>query len=271
MKHNKKRNTAFLYECLIREGTKATFEKNSEKAIHVKTIILEHFNKNSELTKELNLYKSIKENFVEEKIAEKYLNELKSRYDKLDKIKLFNEQTSLINKINKTLGQNLYNNFIPNYKDLATVYQVFANETTVKEKILLEQNILNKIKKSNEENKNNLLEHSDNLLFKTFSQKFNQKYDSLLKEQKTLLSKYVSSFNENSLDFKIFLNEEVSRIKKKLQEALELEEIKSDENMVAKTNQTIEFLDNFKEVKEISNDMLQKILKIQQFVSEVDK
>jgi len=27
MKHNKKRNTAFLYEILLREGTKASLEK----------------------------------------------------------------------------------------------------------------------------------------------------------------------------------------------------------------------------------------------------
>ena len=31
MKHNKKRNTAFLYECLIRELTKAIVRENVEK------------------------------------------------------------------------------------------------------------------------------------------------------------------------------------------------------------------------------------------------
>ncbi len=122
-----------------------------------------------------------------------------------------------------------------------------------------------------EEKQNKILEHSDNLLFKTFSAKFNEKYSSLLNEQKILLSKYVSSFEHNSIDFKIYLNEEIQRLKTNLTEALEIDEIKADQNMVAKTKQTVEFLDKFKEVKEISHDMLQKILKIQQFVSEVNK
>jgi len=271
MKHNKKRNTAFLYECLLREGTKAALEKNSAKAKEIKNIILEHFQKKNELSKELELYSLVKENSVEQEIVEKFLNELKTRYDRLDKTKLFNEQTALINKINKTLGQNVYDNFIPNYKDLATISQIFNNSTNIKEKILLEKNILNKIVISKEEKQNKILEHSDNLLFKTFSAKFNEKYSSLLNEQKILLSKYVSSFEHNSIDFKIYLNEEIQRLKTNLTEALEIDEIKADQNMVAKTKQTVEFLDKFKEVKEISHDMLQKILKIQQFVSEVNK
>jgi hypothetical protein len=270
MKHNKKRNTAFLYECLLREGTKAAFDKNLEKAKIIKNIILEHFNKNTEVFKELELYNSLKENSVEEEIAEKYLQEIKSRYEKINKNSLFNEQTILINKINKSLGTSFYNNFVPNYKDLATIFQIFNDSTPPKEKILLERTVLEKIKISDTIKKTNILEHSDNLLFKTFSKKFNEKYTSLLNEQKVLLSKYVNSFNNNGLDFKIYLNEEVERLKIQLNEMLKTEEIKTDLSMTKKTQETINFLEDFKTIKSLNQEVLQKILKIQQLVHEVN-
>ena len=41
--HNKKRNTAFLYECLIRELTKAIIKENKEQQRVVKSILKEFF------------------------------------------------------------------------------------------------------------------------------------------------------------------------------------------------------------------------------------
>ncbi len=271
MKHNKKRNTAFLYEALLREGTKSAIEKDFEKAKLIKWLIFEHFNKNSILFKELELYQSLKDNTIEEEMAEKYLQEVKSRYDKLNKQTIFNEQTKLINKINKLLGFTVYDNFVPDYKDLASISQIFNSSTPIKEKILLEKTILSKIKLVKEDKAKQLIEHSDSLLLKTFTKKFNDRYGVLLNEQKELLTKYINSFVNEGLDLKIYLNEEIDRLKDQLNEALKVEEISSDKNLTDRTKQTIDYLNTFKEVKEISQEMLQKILKIQQFVHEVQK
>ena len=46
-KHNKKRNTAFLYEALIKEITKAVVEKNIELKNKIVFIVKESFKKNS--------------------------------------------------------------------------------------------------------------------------------------------------------------------------------------------------------------------------------
>ena len=43
VKHNKKRNTAFLYEALVRELTKAVVEQDSNRSNRVKKILKEHF------------------------------------------------------------------------------------------------------------------------------------------------------------------------------------------------------------------------------------
>ena len=54
-KHNKKRNTAFLYEALIKELTESIVRKNEEKKKNIVTILKEHFRKGTLLRKELNL------------------------------------------------------------------------------------------------------------------------------------------------------------------------------------------------------------------------
>jgi hypothetical protein len=271
MAHNKKRNTAFLYEALLREGTRAALEKDVEKIKLVRDVILENFNVSTELYKELNLFQELLETKIEETYAEKFVKEVESRYERLDKKKIFNEQTTLINKINKSLGARVYNSFVPNYKDLATISQIFNQTTPIKDKILLEQTIIERVTARDEQKKQESMQPIDNIVYKTFSKKFNEKYSSLLNEQKDLLTKFVGSFENDGLDLKIYLNEELERLKKGLQEALKKEEISSDQNVYEKTKKTYEYLKSFKEIRDLSQDNLQKILKIQQFVHEVNK
>ena len=61
LKHNKKRNTAFLYETLVKELTKAVVEKDSYKKAKILDTIKEFFSKGSLLRKELELYQAINE------------------------------------------------------------------------------------------------------------------------------------------------------------------------------------------------------------------
>ena len=69
----------------------------------------------------------------------------------------------------------------------------------------------------------------DKTVYKLFVNKFNEKYNNqLLPEQKQLLNYYVSSFADNALSLKIFLNEEVGRLKTELKQSLNIEEIKND-------------------------------------------
>ena len=72
LKHNKKRNTALVYEILIRELTESVVKKNKNKQNKIVSIIKEHFKKDSTLKEELELYRSIYETRdLEKKLAEK--------------------------------------------------------------------------------------------------------------------------------------------------------------------------------------------------------
>ena len=56
LKHNKKRNTAFLYEALIKELTKTIIHKEESKKEKIVLMIRESFNPKTLLGQELLLY-----------------------------------------------------------------------------------------------------------------------------------------------------------------------------------------------------------------------
>ena len=149
LKHNKKRNTAFVYEVLVRELTESVIKNNKNKQNKVVSIIKEHFGKNTTLNRELNLYKTIYETKkLDKRLAEKVIVEVKQKYSDLDKKVLFKEQTDLINKINKTLSNKVFNNFVPNYKNIASVYSIFQDKLPIKDRVLLEENMIEQMSSS---------------------------------------------------------------------------------------------------------------------------
>jgi hypothetical protein len=62
----------------------------------------------------------------------------------------------------------------------------------------------------------------DSLTYNTFVDKFNSSYKhSLLKEQRELLTNYITSFSDNGLGLKMFMNEEIGRLKEECEKLSE--------------------------------------------------
>ena len=103
LKHNKRRNTAFLYEVLVKELTRATIQSDKKKKQIIVQTLKEFFNKNSILGKELEIYKVLNETFsLRERDAEKLLSEVKRMYkNTLNSEGIYSAQSKLISKINK--------------------------------------------------------------------------------------------------------------------------------------------------------------------------
>ena len=55
MKHNKKRNTAFLYESLVKELTKSIINKDYSKKSQIIEVFKKYFSKGKLLKQELDL------------------------------------------------------------------------------------------------------------------------------------------------------------------------------------------------------------------------
>ena len=267
-KHNKKRNTAFIFEALSQEMTKAIVTKDEERKREITIIVTEFFKRGKELRKELDLYRHLNESTEDDRsIAIRVLQEVKKDYESLDRERLFKEQTALINRINKKLSKSVFSNFVGNYKYLATIAQIFNRDSQPKSRVLMENMVIDTMTK---EIPSEDMKSVDNVVYKSFVDKFNEAYSTTLPDdQKMLLGKFVSSFADNGVEFKIYMNEEISRLKEKVKESLENEEIATDEEMKKSTTEVYELLERTAE-KPIDEELVRKVLNIQNFIREVE-
>lgn len=267
-RHNKKRNSAFLYEALIQELTKAVFEKDVERQQTTLSIVKEAFSKKTLMYRELKLYESlIKTKNVDELTAEKIVNETKKQHSLIGQKELIEEQNDLSRKISKQLSSSVFSNFVPNYKDLASVFQIFNNSVSVKSKIILENEVVKNM--SSEKLEEHKMVPIDNIVFQSFTKRFNEEYgDKLVKEQKELLNKYIVSFGDNGLDLNIYLNEEIGRLKKELKESFDSEEFVNDSQMLTNAQKVLNTLDSYHQQKP-NKKMIEEVVKIQGLVQEL--
>jgi hypothetical protein len=270
-KHNKKRNTAFLFETLIKEMAKSVVANDSERQTKIAKIIKRHFTKRGVLYKDLQSYKVLMElKEAESDFAKRIISEVRRDRDRLNTQNIFSEQSKLIKKINVELGQEVYSNFVPNYKTMATIGQLFADNVSPNEKVILEDKLLTEMTKAEEKTEKEILEHLDSIAYKTFTNKFNKAYAGKLhEEQQQVVSKYIYSVSDNGISLKTYLNEEVGRLREKVRLSLDSEEISSDPEMVKKTEQVLEFLDSLTETK-LDEAAIKKIMQIQGLIREVE-
>ncbi len=269
MKHNKKRNTAFLYECLLKELTKTIVRKQANDKENVISIIRENFSKGKILYHDLQLYKSILENNdkMTSDFSKRFLVETQIDFKKINRKSVFNAQTKLISQINQSLGSNVFKNFVPNYKDIATVGTWLNSDSlNAKSRLIVETKVLQILTPKNNQKKE--MRHIDNLTYQTFIQKFNETYKrSLGDNQKALLTNYIVSFSDNGLGLKTFMNEEISRIRENLSNMLKKNNL--DEQYRSNTQKVLDKLDSFKK-QPINESMVKSLFYIQDLVEEMN-
>ncbi len=273
LKHNKKRNTAFLYETLIVELTKAVVKNDHGTKQFIVATLKEHFKPSTILWEDLQFYKALSEPAeLDPYTAEKLLFEVKKDRSQINPKTLFTEQSRLIRKINRNLSKSVYSNFVPGYRSLATISQIFNHDLTTKQRVLLEKELMKILSSSAEQPQTEVkqVEPIDSLSYKIFVNKFNEQYGTgLLEEQQTLLNNYVMSVADNGLRLRVYLNEELYRLRSVVGDSLMLNEVKSDPKMVEATQEVIRLIESFKSKAEIDEKMLRRILDIQNLASEI--
>jgi hypothetical protein len=267
LRHNKKRNTAFVYEALIREATVATLRGDAPKRNKIVQIIKKHFKNGSVLKKDLDCYRSLYDGQnLEPSISEKIIKEAKIAQRLIDPHGLFKQQSALIADVNKEVSPSVFGNFVPNYKTLATISQIFSGRLSPKRSVVLENQLIANMSK---ETKKPQQQGVDEVVLKAFVSKFNDKYlGDLIEEQKQLLSHYISSFADNSVELKMYLNEEIARLKGDIAKAKESPEIKEDKEMREKADKIVAKLDGFAN-QNINESVLLTVMKTQKLVKEI--
>jgi hypothetical protein len=268
-KHNKKRNTAFIFESLIREMTKAVISRDAQLKNTTLRLLKEHFRKGCTLERELQCYQALlQEGNLDQYTAEKTIQVAKKEHSQLDKKTIFQEQSRIIKKINKNIGPHVFTNFVPNYRAAATIAQIFGEKTSISHKIILEKQILDSLTVAKTKTKNNEeMKPMDNLVARSFAENYNSKYSALLPEQRSLLQKYIFAFGDNDVDFRIALKSELERIYEAVNNSLTSKEVSADAEMVDNTKRVIQEIESFR-VATIGDKELKKILKLQNLVYE---
>lgn len=267
---NKKRNSLFLYEILIREMTKAVIAKETERKELILSIIKEAFHPGTQLYLEWRIYRSLLGFKTNKPLAQRIFDKVSSEHKTIDQKKLSIEQGALIKKINKNFKPSIFSHFLPNYKSMTTIYQLFHNKLlSPKKRAILEEQVINNLSSDEQEEKKENYQPISKLALKTFVQKFNDKYKVLLPEQRELLSKYALT-DVKQIELKAYLNEEVGRLKRAVNGSLLLTEVKSDQEMVEKTREVILFLESFSN-QEVTQDMVEKLLRVQQLAKEIEE
>ena len=254
--------------------TKAVVSKDDTTKQSIVHILKEFFAPRSVLSKELSLYQTLSDTDDLDPItAEKLVYQVREAHSSLNKKDIYNTQSRLIKKINTQLSPGVYNNFVPNYKSIATLSQLFGSDDNtydIKKGVILERQIVTNLTNKNKSSTEQEMKLIDNLVFATFVSKFNDTYsEGLLNEQRELLNRYILSFSDNGIDVKIYLNEEISRLQHALVSALNTEEIKSDSNMKESVTSVLAMIDEFK-ITPVDKELVEKVLKIQNVVHEIE-
>lgn len=275
LKHSKYKNTAILFEMLVRKLTSETL--TSDKTVTVE-IIKKYFGKNTALSKELQLYNSlIKESFKTEAQTLEFIRSCKSAHNKLNKSTLRRQRYNLVKEISENFDfQKISKIRINNYKELASVYKIFEYNDSDNPKEILEcKNVIVEHMSTSKDvlnKKNIVLEKYKNhdkdvrlLAYKLLVDKFNKKYSTLDENQKNVLNKYIIHVNDTE-SLKLYLENILPNIKKQLKE--QVSKI-SDPVTKIKVDKLSEMLCNVKTIKVVNESHILSILRYFDLIKEL--
>jgi hypothetical protein len=259
LKHSKYKNTGILFEMLVRKLTSETLSSDKSNTID---IIKKYFGKNTELSKELQLYNALlKENFRSEAQALDYIRTVKAAHKKLNQSVLNRQRYNLVKEITeKFVFANMSKIHISNYKVLASINMIFEYEETDNPKQLMEcktaiiENGL--LTERVSEKKDPVLESFQSqskemrlLTYKLLVDKFNEKYSGLDESQKRLLNKYITHVHDTAT-LREYVQQIIPVIKKDLAEQAKHIDDRVVKIKVQKLSEMLCNVENLKTIKE---------------------
>jgi hypothetical protein len=217
--HNKKRNTALLYEFLIRTISSSLVEGDKKKSSIALRILRRYFKPGTQLYKEFRLFNAlVKTTVSSDSVASSIISEARSAAATIDLDTLDREKSLLIRSINHIIkDENFYDQPVSEYRLYATVqtllnewrkpkgtadivslanYENHLREWLISEKKKVDQPLLDETP------------GTTRLLMKVMMKKLNEKYSSLNDDQRDIIRAYAFST----------ANDDNSTIKKKLEE-----------------------------------------------------
>lgn len=276
LKHSKYKNTAILFEMLVRKLTSETLSSDKSVAID---IIKKYFGKNTELAKELHLYNTlVKEQFKTDARALDYIRSVKSAHKNLNQSVLKRQRYNLVKEISeKFVFTDMAKIHINNYKVLASINMLFEYDESDNPKRLMEcknaiiEHGLVSNKRTSVKQDVVLEEFQSQskdmrlLSYQLLVDKFNQKYSVLSESQKRLLQKYITNVND-TVALKEYIQKIIPSIKREL--ATQAKQI-TDAATKIKVTKLSEMLCNVETMKTIKESHILSLLRYFDLVDEL--
>lgn len=241
LKHNKKRNVGLINEFFARYMARAIIDRKDTDLKNVKELFSKHFQKGTDLHRELRLFNTLFETRLSSSEAAGTLIEQVKQACKLQsQARVDLEKTALLHECNRLLGVKFFDQAIPEYRDYATI-QVLLNHwrgsvltENISESVQLEDNLIRHLTQPvlSPTRKNDVLQMSnddvDGLVVNIMTEKLNKKFSSSLNsEQKKLLQLYV--FAKDSPGSKTALVEQLESLRMRATKSIETALVQDDQ------------------------------------------
>ena len=218
--HNKKRNTALLYEFLIKTISSALVENDKRKSSIALKIIRRYFKSGTELYKEFRIFNAlIKTTVSSDSVGTSILKEARAAVESLNHEMLDKEKSLLIRNINHAINdENFYDQPVAEYRMYASIQTLFNEwqKPVGTADIALLANYENQLREwlisEKKKEDHTIIDETPGttrLLMKIMMKKLNEKYSvSLNNDQREIIKAYAFST----------ANDKQTTIKKKLVE-----------------------------------------------------
>ena len=225
VKHSKYKNTGLIFELLVKQIAADTLSRKDSPAVK---ILKKFYTGKTSLVREFKLYDFVLKNKgIGQKKAEAILSTIVELSRKIDTATLSKQKYELIKELKNHYNlEDFFSIKVESYKPLAALYclleaqntqglvdpQVFVdNKTTLLEHFLQTKQDGNNAKDTLIEEYSKYDKDLRLLTYKILLEKFNNKYDNLLPEQKNILKEFIISANSTT-KLRTIVNEELGKI-----------------------------------------------------------
>lgn len=239
IKHSKYKNTGLIYELLVKQIAADTLSKKESPAV---LILKKFFAGKTSLTREFKLYEFVSKNQnVSAAKAETIVSTIIEISRKLNSKVLKKQKYELISELKKHYDlEEFFSIKVRDYKPLAALYcllEAHKSDNLVDPQFLVDNKTtilehLSSVKVTKENVKETLIEEYSKydkdlklLVYKILLEKFNEKYNNLLPEQKIILKEFITSVNSTTR-LRNLINKEIKTISSEVTKMISLVENK---------------------------------------------
>jgi len=281
IKHSKYKNTGLIFELLVKQIAADTLSRKDSPAVK---ILKKFYTGNTSLVKEFKLYDFVLKNKgVGQRKAEAILSTIVELSRKIESSTLNKQKYELIKELKNHYNlEDFFSIKVESYKPLAALYclleaqntqglvdpQVFVDNKTT----LLEH--FSQVKQDANNTKDTLIEEYSKydkdlrlLTYKILLEKFNNKYDNLLPEQKNILKEFIISANSTT-KLRTLVNEELTKVQTQINK---LKPKVEDQIVKIKLDEVSKSISPIKNTEKVTDNHLVSLMQYYELVGELKK